>query len=187
MKPTTDKYISGLAEYYKKEFSSFCNNFENPIHVLEIGVDKGGGLFLYEEILKGLSPKVYFYLYGIDIKQPDTIPDNTIFQIINQTDSKSLNNFGKSIGNFDIIIDDGCHYGVETQNCLNIFWKYLNKNGIYYIEDWGACFEPAYCGRFSSMKLFAKNIIDCLEDIKVSNMNIIYNPSPSFSVIKLQK
>ena len=45
-------------------------------------------------------------------------------------------NFFEDIKKFDIIIDDGSHILSDQLKAINYFFKYLNKDGYYVIEDY---------------------------------------------------
>jgi hypothetical protein len=38
-------------------------------------------------------------------------------------------------GLFDVVIDDGSHYGKHIMTTLKVFWPYVKPGGYYYIED----------------------------------------------------
>ena len=63
--------------------------------------------------------------FGIDISNKKMI-------------EKFLNkiNFFESIKSFDIIIDDGSHILSDQLKAIDYFFKYLNKDGYYVIEDY---------------------------------------------------
>ena len=44
--------------------------------------------------------------------------------------------FFENIKNFDIIIDDGSHILSDQLKAIDYFFKYLNKDGYYVIEDY---------------------------------------------------
>ena len=53
----------------------------------------------------------------------------------NQNCQVSLINLMKKVGKCDFIIDDGSHILSHQLLSIKTLWKYLNKNGIYIIED----------------------------------------------------
>ena len=174
--PETDKYISGLTDYYREKLKNFQNTI-NPVKLLEIGVDKGGGLFFFS---RNLFTNAQFF--GIDIIEPETLPPNTIFENIHQRDEEKLRKFAEKYGPFDIVIDDASHRVRETKICLNIFWNHLNSFGWYFIEDWGVYkYQP------TSLNEDFNKMASELLFYWYRSLEIIYNSPPKFSVIAIQK
>ena len=60
-------------------------------------------------------------------------------------------------GEFDIIIDDGCHFAAETENTFNALWPFAASGGVYIIEDWSAFFDHKDGAQYAGMpELIAK-------------------------------
>jgi len=83
------------------------------IYCLDINLTK----FIYKS--KKIHP------FGLDISNKKMI-------------EKFLNkiSFLENIKNFDIIIDDGSHILSDQLKAIDYFFKYLNKDGYYVIEDY---------------------------------------------------
>ena len=83
------------------------------IYCLDINLTK----FIYKS--KKIHP------FGLDISNKKMI-------------EKFLNkiSFFEDIKNFDIIIDDGSHILSDQLKAIDYFFKYLNKDGYYVIEDY---------------------------------------------------
>ena len=126
---------SGYAEFYEKHFS---NLRDKKLNILEIGSYSGASAAAFVKYFKdiniycldiNLAKFLYkskkIHPFGIDISNKKMI-------------EKFLNkiNFFESIKSFDIIIDDGSHILSDQLKAIDYFFKYLNKDGYYVIEDY---------------------------------------------------
>lgn len=102
-----------------------------PITLLEIGVLDGASLRMWEEYFTCAK------IYGIDIdprcKQYETRRSKVF--IGNQKDPYFLNKMLRTIGNPDIVIDDGGHKMDEQQLSFKLLFPYIKPGGVYVIED----------------------------------------------------
>ena len=125
----------GYAEFYEKHFS---NLRDKKLNILEIGSYSGASAAAFVKYFKdiniycldiNLAKFLYkskkIHPFGIDISNKKMI-------------EKFLNkiNFFESIKSFDIIIDDGSHILSDQLKAIDYFFKYLNKDGYYVIEDY---------------------------------------------------
>jgi hypothetical protein len=122
-KESKHKYCSA---FYEKSFSDLK---DKKLNILEIGIQNGSSLILWNEYFKNSM------VYGIDnsnfIKDRlDAYP--RIKTIIQDAYKKELT-FNLPL--FDIIIDDGPHTLESQIKCINNYFKKLNKNGKLFIED----------------------------------------------------
>ena len=145
----SDKDKNGYTSLYHTLFNHLKNQ---PITMLEIGI---GTMIpnVHSSMVGYASPgykpggslrawRDYFSkgtIYGVDV-QPDTqfTDEARITTFIgNSTDEKSVNELMKKVkeGKFDIILDDGSHFGGDQLKTLANFYPYLKENGIYIIED----------------------------------------------------
>jgi SAM-dependent methyltransferase len=93
--------------------------------VLEIGIDHGGSLQLWK---KYFGPGAD--IVGIDINPACLFLEPRIeIHIGDQTDVTFL----KSLGTFDIVIDDGSHQPAHQSASFTELWP--RCNGVYLIED----------------------------------------------------
>ena len=128
-------YGHGYAEFYEKHFS---NLRDKKLNILEIGSYSGASAAAFVKYFKNidiycLDINLTKFLYkskkihpfGLDISNKKMI-------------EKFLNkiNFFEDIKKFDIIIDDGSHILSDQLKAINYFFKYLNKDGYYVIEDY---------------------------------------------------
>ena len=115
--------------------SVYGNHFEfirNRVKaVLEIGIDKGGSLLLWERYFPNAK------IYGVDIQEvPKDLEGREriiLFPNTNAYDS----NFVKQLEGleFDIIIDDGSHNLEDMKSVIHLYAPLLKKGGSLYIED----------------------------------------------------
>jgi len=122
-KESKHKYCSA---FYEKAFFDLK---DKKLNILEIGIQHGSSLVLWNEYFKNSI------VYGIDnsnfIKDRlDTYP--RIKTIIQDAYKKELT-FNLPL--FDIIIDDGPHTLESQIKFINNYFKKLNKNGKLFIED----------------------------------------------------
>jgi hypothetical protein len=122
-KESKHKYCSA---FYEKAFYDLK---DKKLNILEIGIQQGSSLVLWNEYFKNSI------VYGIDnsdfIKDRlDTYP--RIKTIIQDAYKKKLT---FNLPFFDIIIDDGPHTLESQIKFINNYFKKLNKKGTLYIED----------------------------------------------------
>jgi len=111
-----------------------------PRIVMEIGIDAGGSLLLWNdmfapELIIGLDWKLNhgglarlsdysnIELMGIDVDSDESI-DRVVREL--------------RPGAFDMIVDDASHDQRRIAVCLDKMWKLLRPGGVYIIEDWRA-------------------------------------------------
>ena len=151
----TDKIGSGLIEEYESLFNSECQLSAIPIKYLEVGIYRGGSLkwasdFFYkpDSIIVGIDRET-----GDDWKGTSKIKTYRA----DQNDGAELARIAGKYGEFDIIIDDGCHFATETENTFNALWPFVASGGVYIIEDWSAFFDHKDGAQYAGMpELIAK-------------------------------
>ena len=122
-KEAKHKYCSAFYD------NAFCDLKDKKLNILEIGIQNGSSLVLWNEYFKNSI------IYGIDntnfIKDRlDAYP--RIKTIIQDAYKKELTS---NLPLFDIIIDDGPHTLESQIKFINNYFKKLNKNGKLFIED----------------------------------------------------
>ena len=155
----SSKNISGFIELYDKYFFDFRNK---KINLLEIGVDNGDSLRIWSEYFTNAN------ICGIDIDKKNFTINNTDLLFGDQSDNKFLQTIIDKYKNFDIIIDDGSHQSKHIISSFKFLFPYLNKNGLYVIEDLQTSYIPRYGGsrinlnkKRSSMN-FVKSLCDSI-------------------------
>ena len=139
----TDKLGHGYMPFYMRYLP------EDPIKILEIGVDQGLSLLMWQEFFPGTE------IHGIDIfhnkllVKEDLEKKGIICHLGNQSDISFLRNIHDQ---FDFIIDDGSHNMDDQQlSFRHLFVNNLRGKGYYIIEDlhtskdhlWADRFKPA--------------------------------------------
>jgi predicted O-methyltransferase YrrM len=125
----------GYTEFYEKHFSSLRNK---KLNLLEIGSFSGASAAAFAKYFKdinvfcldiNLTKFIYeskkIHPFGLDISNKKLIE-----KFFNKID------FCKRVKHFDIIIDDGSHILSDQLKAIDYFFKYLNKDGYYVIEDY---------------------------------------------------
>lgn len=133
-------------EAYEKHFKD-----RKPTRILEIGVQSGGSLELWRQYFPTAE------IIGIDTDESckEHEGENIKVFIGDQHDVKFL----ETLGNFDIIIDDGGHYMTQQQVSMNtLLANQLNDGGLYVIED----LHTSYWEQFLDIR---KTTISVLKDM----------------------
>ncbi len=155
----TDK--SSLCHKYTRHYFNYFSALrEKKLRLLEIGVDQGRSLRMWEEFFPNAE------IFGIDIN-PDCLKlagDRVKIIVGNQADEKFLQSFADEVaGGFDIIIDDGGHFMEQQLTSFKILFPYLNADGIYVIEDLHTSYWERYGGglrEHNTTVEFLKDLID---------------------------
>lgn len=158
-------YVSDKWELYLDEYDRIFQKYrDSPIRLLEIGIQNGGSLEIWEKYFS-MAQKIV----GCDINTKCnnlTYRNPKIKYIIGNANeaevSKKIFNESKY---YDIIIDDGSHVSNDIIVSFTKYFPLVGDNGVYVIEDlhcsyWtqlqGGIFEP-----FSSIS-FLKLLADII-------------------------
>jgi hypothetical protein len=159
------------AHWYTQHYHYHFKALRNlKLNVLEIGI---GG---YDDTMQGgkslLTWKAYFKkskIFGIDLYDKSFLNDNRITTFKgSQIDKPFLKEVCNSIGNIDIIIDDGSHINSHIIESFLFLFPQLNQNGIYVVEDLETSYHPEYGGDSKNLQNpntainFFKALADCL-------------------------
>ena len=180
-------YGTGKADthYYASHYQQhFKDKRLQSLKILEIGV---GG---YDDPLQGgcslrmwkrFFPKAE--VFGIDIHDKTALAESriTIFQG-SQNDTGFLQKIVSKLGPIDIVIDDGSHINSDVLISFEFLFPYLDKNGIYVIEDTQTSYWPKYGGdsdilsKPSTTMGYFKSLVDGLnyEEIARSDFTASY-------------
>ena len=119
---------------------------DQPLRMLEIGVNNGGSLRMWREFLPSAT------LFAIDVDPrclafEQEIPNATI-RLVDQADPAQLRDFvAQTGGEFDFIIDDGGHTMVQQITSFEVLYPHVVSGGVYVIEDLGTSYWQEYGGR----------------------------------------
>jgi len=129
-KQTSHNYCFAYQRLLKKMPGDKINSF------LEIGITntepENSSLHGWSHLFPSAS------IYGIDIVPQKIFAKDNIFTCrADQSSIPDLSRFMESIGyaKFDVILDDGSHIFNHALTSFEYLFKYLNKDGMYMIED----------------------------------------------------
>jgi methyltransferase family protein len=144
----------GYTPVYERYFSPLR---DEPITILEIGVNTGGSMLMWLDYFT--NGKVI----GVDIVPKTRPPESHRYRFI-QGDQQSIpfwNSVIPSLGKLDIVIDDGGHIAGQIENSFKCLWPIVKPGGYYCIEDLGAAYNPeAQTPGLGNHLQFIKDFID---------------------------
>jgi SAM-dependent methyltransferase len=118
--------------------------------LLELGVWGGHSLEMWRDAFPRAN------IIGVDLLPPDVDLGRRVHIVQgDQTDVALMRRVREEYApaGFDVIIDDASHIGITTARSLQIIYaEHLRPGGLYFIEDWGTGYLPAWHdgGQFSS-------------------------------------
>lgn len=129
-KGTTFFHKHGFTEFYDDFFSKYR---DRTVNILEIGVDDGASLLMYNAFFDGKCN-----IFALDIEDKSHYnTENIKTFIVDQSNREQLIEFKKNIGDikFDIILDDGSHW--PSHQIISFYYlnDLLKEDGVYIIED----------------------------------------------------
>ena len=149
-------------DVYEKHFSKFRGK---DITILEIGVQNGGDLKMWEHYFSKNNAKVT--IYGIDINEKSKQVENENIKIFigSQSDREFLRKIKAEIPKVDILIDDGGHTMEQQIVTFEEMYDHIKDDGLYWCEDTGTSYWTSFGGGYknpSSYIEYTKNLIDYL-------------------------
>jgi SAM-dependent methyltransferase len=125
----TDK--SSDEHFYTRYYEKILEPLrDKPIKLLEIGVQYGKSLHMWNEYLPSAE------IFGIDIKNCQQYQSDRIHIFMgNSTDARFMFALNDKHGPFDIIIDDGSHHNLWTYLAFENLMQLIKPGGYYCIED----------------------------------------------------
>jgi len=156
------KYSDKWSFYLNEWDKLFLPYRQANINLLEIGVHNGGSLEIWAKYFQNAK-----HLIGCDIDEACHklhFDDSRISVLIGDVNSDHIEQAIVDITpGLDIIIDDGSHQSGDIIRAFSRYFKYLNPNGIYIIEDLHASYWDDYNGGlhapYASMSFF-KRLVD---------------------------
>ena len=126
----TDKHRGEFphSKLYDTLFASFR---DQPICLLEIGINRGGSIPVWEQYFPNAK------LLMVDINPISLLrtTDRTKIELVDQSDAEALKNYADNNGPFNIIIDDGSHLTGDQIITFETLWPYILPGGVFVIED----------------------------------------------------
>jgi hypothetical protein len=129
----TDKNTDhSYLDYYQSTLEPYQNK---KINFLEIGVDRGGSLFLWKKFFD--KAIIYAIEKFYQITDADFTPFNPhivdkVYLIIAEAYDELTANM---VPNFDVIVDDGPHNLWSYIRTVQLYGPKLNAGGIFILED----------------------------------------------------
>lgn len=158
----TDKEIYKWTHYFPI-YERFLSKFKNQtVLLIEIGCGQGGSLQLWK---RTLGPFARIVGIDIDPRCKNYEEDHIHIRIGDQGDTQFLNSIIEEFGRPDIVIDDGGHKMNELKASFDFLYPFIEKNGIYIVEDLHTCYWDEYGGGYAKPESFiekAKNLVDSL-------------------------
>lgn len=104
-----------------------------PIKLLELGVAAGGSLRMWKEYFPHAD------IHGIDINPECQAHAEARITVhtLSQGDAEGLAELARSVGGFDLIIDDASHINQLTIAAFDALFPHLRPGGYYIMEDLG--------------------------------------------------
>ena len=176
----TDKKRTPFFSFYEELFPLIK---ETTKTILEIGIRRGGSLVIWNDFFGATA------VYGLEanpkfIRRVDNLNRPNIHAVhLNQTDKKGMTEFAKSVGSFDLIIDDGSHMVGDQLISFEILWPFLRRGGYYCIEDMQSSFQEKYINQSPTTAEYFKNVSDYIltsvwkHDFTKDYDRLIYVPS----------
>jgi len=158
-KHKADKLDSDLAMHFLEVYEWYFSPIrEEKMDVLEIGVHHGGSLKMWEEYFPNSS------ISGIDIdKKCKGYEGGRVKVFIGDQANRE---FLKTMGEFNIIIDDGGHTMVQQQASFWELWWHIKVGGYYVMEDLETSYWPQFDGGYRNKG----NTMEMLKGL-VDNLN----------------
>ena len=148
----SDKWSSYLP-VYERSFERFRRS---PVRLLEVGIQNGGSLEIYQAYLPEGS-----LIVGCDINPKcQTLQyDRNVHVVVGDCGATSTQDAVTAISpRFDIIIDDGSHRSSDIIRTFLMYFPLLEEGGIFIIEDLHASYWKDWEGglfyTLSSMAFF---------------------------------
>ncbi len=107
--------------------------------VLEIGVYRGASLQMWRDYFPNAE------IYGLDINKV-SVSGPRIHTVRGDQSDEALLAQVRELGPFDVIIDDGSHFGSDVHATFGGLFDSLQADGMYVIEDMHTAYQADYGG-----------------------------------------
>lgn len=184
----TFKHVMDLSDkgthhgYERFYYPLFCDMFDKPVRLLEIGVENGNSMKIWDRLFKNAN-----HLYGIGYKNyqqnyKEVVANNMTLFMGDQSDTKFLNNFVQdSGGNFDFVIDDGSHVPSHIVKSFDYLWDQVNPGGYYIIEDIETSYWRKDTGLYGYSFKHEGSTVDYFKN-KIDEINNEFRGQPSIDI-----
>ena len=145
--PNKDSGKSSNWHNYTEIYSHYFGSIKDkPLKFLEIGINKGSGVKLWENYFKNAE------LHFIDISfgHAEYFSNRSFYHLADQANPSDLLRVMQTTGGeFDIMIDDGGHTMYQQIISFITLFPFLKSGGIYIIEDLHTSYWNCYGGHGS--------------------------------------
>lgn len=154
-------YLSNKHSSYFQTYADLFQTYLNrPITFVEIGVFSGGSLFMWQRFF---GPQAR--IIGVEFNPEAVRWREHGFEIFigSQSDPSFWRDFFDTVGNVDLVLDDGGHT-YEQQICtVDSCLPHIKDGGLIVVEDTHTSYQKAfgYPSKFSFME-WAKSLVDQL-------------------------
>jgi len=126
-----DGMYHGPRLHFTPVYNKYMNDLrEKNITILEIGIGSGPSLKMWYDYFPNAT------IHAIDVDNHSNKNNNRVTtHICDQGNRSQLEKLMEKIGKVDIIVDDGSHVIKHQLISLATLFKYLKKDGQYWIED----------------------------------------------------
>ncbi len=138
----TDKASNhhNYTEIYARYFAPFK---EQPIKFLEIGINTGKSVKLWEDYFKNAE----LHFIDITLQNVEYVSQRSYYHLADQASSYDLLKFiEKTGGDFDVILDDGGHTMLQQIMSFKYLFPQVKSGGLYIIEDLNTSYWEAFGG-----------------------------------------
>lgn len=130
----TDKaYLHGYCDLYEESLSHLK---DKKIRLLEIGIQGENSIQMWREHLPNAE------IHGIDVLRIKPTVKDVTYHVLDAEKLNQLEEFSRTQGIWDVIIDDGGHTMKQQQFALKMLWRNLKAGGIFIMEDLHTSFPP---------------------------------------------
>lgn len=171
---SSDKWMPYFDIYENHIVHTMYNHpIEQPLVLVEVGVQKGGSLQMWHEYLTNNHDPSYttagIKIIGIDI-DPECaklkyVTSNIEVIVGDQSDPVFWDEFLKKVPKIDIFIDDGGHYMQQQILTFEKVFPHIQNNGVYICEDCHTSYMSGNgggLGRRGTFIEYAKSYVDVL-------------------------
>ena len=149
--------------HYLEVYDRHLGRFRGEaVHVLEIGIHRGGSLQVWKSYLGERA-----IIHGIDI-DPDCAQfaeERIVPHIGDQGDVEFLKRVVHEMGRVDVVIDDGGHQSALQIATFEALYPLVDPNGVYVCEDTRASYWAEFGGGYRRPGTFveyAKSLVEPL-------------------------
>ena len=127
----------------------FENIRQNPITILEFGVQNGGSLEIWSRFFNNFK-----FVIGVDVDSSIALlnfnNENIITIVGDATSVETAELISSRFGSIDVVVDDGSHINTDVIKTFLLNWNVVSEGGFYAIEDTHSSYQQSYGGGFQS-------------------------------------